>query len=256
MTTDLTTAGILSAKQNSPLVVRSEVPVGLPYNDYREYLRSDFIYACAYCTLMEYEAGGRRFTIDHYVPRGHTETRTDDYENLMYACDECNMLKGNRYPPIEAREKGHRFYRPDGDIFDDHFTFSGMLVEGVTVTGVFTVDFLNLNRLSLRRLRDYRNRISATHSEASELIVELGQVKVDRLPKHLRARAVAAIRGAQAAAKDQALDLDAVLEDLAHSSLIDKDPDARDLARSRAQKLKGIKALYPGSWNVPRADRT
>lgn len=51
------------------LVVRSAVPVGRPYNEYKRYLRRDFFYSCAYCTIAETEAQAIRFTIDHYEPR-------------------------------------------------------------------------------------------------------------------------------------------------------------------------------------------
>ena len=54
-----------------------------------------------------------RFTIDHYEPRSARPELENDYNNLMYCCDTCNSLKGDRCPPQSARHDGFRFYRPD-----------------------------------------------------------------------------------------------------------------------------------------------
>jgi 5-methylcytosine-specific restriction endonuclease McrA len=83
----------------SSLIERSKVTPNLPYSEYKETLREDFIYACAYCTITEFEAQGIRMTIDHYEPQTARPELTNEYDNLMYCCDDCNALKGNRCPP-------------------------------------------------------------------------------------------------------------------------------------------------------------
>src|SRR5262245_30562116 len=92
-------------------VVRTTVPVGLEYGDYRQYLRTDFLFSCAYCTVTEFEASGIRFTIDHYEPKSIRPDLQHDYENLMYACDVCNQRKGYRSPSELERTKDFRFFR-------------------------------------------------------------------------------------------------------------------------------------------------
>ena len=59
-------AGTTGGDAARPLVVRSNPPQGENYNEYKEILRYDFFYTCAYCTMMEAEAAAVRFTIDHY----------------------------------------------------------------------------------------------------------------------------------------------------------------------------------------------
>src|SRR5690348_5398696 len=92
----------------SRLVERSAVPAGLPYNDYRSYLRYDFYYSCAYCTMTEAEAQAVRMCIDHYNPVNNDPALANVYENLMYACDACNTLKGKRWPSQALQDKGAR----------------------------------------------------------------------------------------------------------------------------------------------------
>jgi HNH endonuclease len=86
----------------SSLVVRSVVEPVEHYDEYRQVLRFDFFYSCAYCTMTESEARGIRFTIDHYEPQSARRDLVNEYSNLLYACDTCNIRKGNRCPSPEV----------------------------------------------------------------------------------------------------------------------------------------------------------
>ncbi|WP_369818587.1 HNH endonuclease [Phenylobacterium sp. Root700] len=237
---------------HGPLVKRSEVTAGLAYSDYRNELRYDFYYSCAYCTITEYEAAGIRFTIDHYVPQGNTEIDVHAYENLMYACDECNLRKGNRHPPASAQEAGFRFFRPDKDALLEHFSASGVRVNHVTNTGYYTIQSLDLNRQSLRRLREYRERLAETHEYVVAGIHALRHVRIDRFPKHVRTQVLNAIKSAQEAANEREEEIETTLRDFARSPLLDRDPDAETRAKERTRELDQMKALHPGAWRTPR----
>jgi len=83
----------IAGNSESNLVVRSPVTPGLPYREYKEILRDDFLWSCAYCTVSEFEAQTIRMTIDHYEPQSARPDLKDDYRNLMYCCDDCNSLR-------------------------------------------------------------------------------------------------------------------------------------------------------------------
>jgi hypothetical protein len=114
--------------------------------------------------MSEAEAQAIRFTIDHYEPRNARPDLIDEYENLMYSCDECNLRKGDRSPPPQARADGYRFFRPDRDLHEDHFRESARRLQGKSNVGHYSVEALDLNRLSLRRLREIRERLTECHT--------------------------------------------------------------------------------------------
>jgi uncharacterized protein (TIGR02646 family) len=143
-----------------PLVRRSAAPADQKFAEYRQYLRYDFFYSCGYCTISEAEAQALRFTIDHYEPRGARPDLEHEYSNLMYSCDQCNTLKGDRCPPASARADGYRFFRPDHDIYQEHFQNNGIRIESTSNVGYYSIQALDLNRLALRRLREIRERLS------------------------------------------------------------------------------------------------
>ena len=128
------------------VVVRSDVPPGLPHTQYKRYLRHDFYYSCAYCTMTEGEAQAIRMLIDHYQPI--SAEGADIYSNLMYCCEECNLRKGDLWPPLEAQDQGKRFFRIDAEPRSEHFDLDGTELKGTTEVGKFTVDFVDLNRVS------------------------------------------------------------------------------------------------------------
>ena len=152
-------SGVVATAKAGPLTRSVVPPTGLRYGEYRQHLRRDFYYSCAYCTMAETESHGMGFEIDHYEPRTAAPHLEDDYGNLLYACETCNNMKGDRCPPPKARADGHPFFRPDQDIYDEHFQTRNSLVESETNVGKFSIDFLELNRLSLRTLREIRARL-------------------------------------------------------------------------------------------------
>jgi len=142
------------------------VPVLVGHGGYKPYLRVDFWYSCAYCTIAETEATAIGFEIDHHQPK--TAGGTDVYENLMWSCKHGNELKLDLWPPDEARAKGLRFFRPDQDQADDHFELSGEEIIPKTSVGEFTKEILDLNRQTLLDLRRLRRRLFA----ATEALLE------------------------------------------------------------------------------------
>lgn len=238
----------LAASEETALVTRSVVPADLKYDNYRQYLRYDFFSSCAYCTISEAEALAIRFTIDHYEPQRARPDLTDDYANLMYACDECNTRKGDRCPPSEARADGYRFFRPDEDIHHQHFQRAGLRLESKSHTGEYTIESLDLNRQALRRLRDIRERLTKCHPLVVEGVLGLRKFQIDQLPPNIKGRAVRAIKKVDSVAKQMADDIDALLRDHATSPLIDPDPEADARAKDRRAKLKRLEGLYPGDW--------
>lgn len=255
MTEQERSSALAPLARHSGLVIRSTVPANLEYGAYKPYLRVDFWHSCAYCTLSEAEARAIRFTIDHYEPR---EARTDlvnDYSNLMYACDVCNVRKGDRYPPVEARKDGHRFFRPDQDIRSDHFERSEIYLREKSSVGYYTIQALDLNRAGLKRVRELRARLGECDQYIIEGITALRSFPVDTLPKEVRAKALQKVKEAMDVAEDLGAAIDSVLRDFAKSPLVDPDGDAEQRAKERAKQLQELEAMYPGSWRAPRKRR-
>jgi len=236
-----------------PLVVRSEVEPNRPYNEYKQPLRRDFFHSCAYCTMSESEAQAIRFTIDHYEPRSARPDLSNTYSNLMWACDECNRRKGDRTPPEEARKDGLRFFRPDEDVYLQHFHREGLRLVADSNIGWFSLEALDLNREALKRLRELRQRLSECDEAVTAGILALTKFPIDRLPNHIKGPAVRAIRQLSAARTNTVEAIEALLRENAKSPYLDEDEEAASRATDRSKKLKEAEALYPGQdWRAPR----
>jgi len=238
-----------------PRVTRSAVPPGLPYKDYRPYLRTDFLYSCAYCTITESEAQGIRFTIDHYESQTTKPELIDSYGNLLWACDRCNSLKNDLNPPDIAKKHDVRFYRPDWDAFQEHFHLTGRLLVELSRIGQFTIDFLDLNRLGLQRLRDIRQRLYDCNQAVAAGLLALRTFSIDQLPRDLRLKVKKAIDQMSNEHKNVVEMIEAVLVDNARSPLIDDDEEALTRSKARSEKLREIMAIYPGDWRSPNRAR-
>jgi 5-methylcytosine-specific restriction endonuclease McrA len=235
------------------LVSRSAVEPGKKYTEYRQTLRKDFFYSCAYCAITEFEAQSIRMTIDHYEPRNARRDLENEYNNLMYACGVCNERKGDRYPSPEVREKGHRFFRPDADVRADHFELEELQLKSKSEVGAFTVNMLDLNREALLKLRDIRERMTKCLPLIAEGVLALRSFPIDHLPPYIRSRAVKTITKIADMAASMDTEVDEVLLSFAKSDLIDPDESSDERSAAREEYIKDLKALYPGkSFRAPR----
>jgi HNH endonuclease len=234
----------------SQVVTRTQVEVGLPYNDYKPVLRKDFVYSCAYCTMTEAEAQGVRLVIDHYEPAVSNPELINVYKNLMYACDECNSRKGDASPHPIAREKGIRFFRIDEEPRGEHFRLEGIRLEGLTEAGKYTIERCDLNRGSLRRLRELRKRLYDYEGYASEGIMALVNFAIDRLPPEVRMQAINAVNK-MLKTTDEVFDgFDALLMEFAKSTILGDGDTDEDVQRNkeRLARLREAEGILPGNW--------
>jgi hypothetical protein len=243
-----------SLRKDANLVTRSTVTPDKHYGEHKEVLRHDFFYSCAYCTMAEYEAQGFRFTIDHYEPRKSRPDLVNTYDNLMYACGECNLRKGDRNPPSVARADGHRFFRADEDHRQEHFRKLGDCLEGLTNTGSYTIKAIDLNRRMVRKLRELRERLKISDRFIAEGIMALRTFRFDQLPKDIRVKFVRHRREAMEADAHLAAEIDNLLRSRARSVLLDaaSEPEEKGRSEERLASLRGTEALYPGNWRAPR----
>jgi hypothetical protein len=233
----------------SPIVVRSNnLPQAKEYQDFREVLRYDFLHSCAYCTMSESEGGAVRFTIDHYEPQSARPDLENDYNNLFWACDECNSRKGDLTPPPSARQAGIRFFRIDQDIIEDHFELSGARLKHRSPVGDFTIEYVDLNRQALRRLRDIRRRLAECDKFVQEGVFALKSSRIDRLSLKDRGHVFTTIMTAARVAEQLADGIDKMLRDIAKSELIDPDPESAERATDRKRRMKELKSLHDGEW--------
>ncbi|MEO8351897.1 MAG: HNH endonuclease signature motif containing protein [Chthoniobacteraceae bacterium] len=81
--------------------VRCHGPQGYSeYRQYRDWLRDEFAFRCVYCLRRETWLTLRRdYALDHFLPKSEHPDIERDYDNLVYACSECNGTTAARYLP-------------------------------------------------------------------------------------------------------------------------------------------------------------
>jgi HNH endonuclease len=106
--------------------------------DYKPFLRDEFVFRCVYCLERElwYPDLDASFSVDHFSPKVLDPHRTNDYDNLVYACTRCNSFKQSRII----------FLDPTAVSFADHLRVkTDGLVEGLSPQGCDLIDLLHLN---------------------------------------------------------------------------------------------------------------
>jgi len=70
------------------------------YMSYRPWLRDEFAFRCVYCLFREQWGRVRaEFELDHFRPQAKDPGLETVYDNLVYSCRVCNVLKSDRDVP-------------------------------------------------------------------------------------------------------------------------------------------------------------
>ena len=146
-------------------------PHFLDYRKYKKFLRKDFDYSCAYCSITEPEWGSFwNFVVEHYKPKSKFPTLKCIYSNLFYACNQCNCHKRDIWPTEVERQEGFHILNPCDHDFSRHFKplYSGRL-RHLTKAAEYTSEVLQLNRDTLVTMRLNRRRARRTIKELEDM---------------------------------------------------------------------------------------
>jgi len=156
------------------VVHRTEYPKFTDYRRYKQHVREDFQYRCAYCRLHERAYGLKRsMSIDHFRPKAQFKHLIAEYANLYYCCGPCNDRKSDHWPDATQRRRGMRFVDVCQDHWDDHLEVVNDMIAARTSAGRYTLEKLKLDRPALaQRIRRLRMDIEAA---------ENGLQKIDRI---------------------------------------------------------------------------
>lgn len=176
-------------------------------------LRVDFQYRCAYCQFHEWHrifGGPRHFHVDHFRPRDLlTKTEAEDYGNLCYACDFCNIAKGDEWPNAALQAAGVTLVDPCGErtadlieALSDYDPTCGSLC-GRTAAAQYTIEVLNLNRAEFKTLRQ---RLDWARNEAAALRRRIDEMERTEFDAAGNAAIIEGLRGHEAILRQEYLD--------------------------------------------------
>lgn len=136
----------------------------------KEYLHDSFMGKCGYCeSKIEYTLLG---TVDRYRPNNGVREKNEyhqdlywwlafEWDNLIYACKECNQFKGNYFPikgkrALNQNEDYHKedcmILNPYSDEPNNHLGYDSTnhgYIDALTDKGNQTIELLRLNRTDL-----------------------------------------------------------------------------------------------------------
>lgn len=108
----------------SPTARRHEPRPAGRWSAYRECLRWDFGFTCAFCLLHEADlfggAGGEGLsgtTAEHRLTRRDHPSKANAYGNILYACRFCNRKRSS----IPIQKNGRQLLDPTETAWSDHF---------------------------------------------------------------------------------------------------------------------------------------
>lgn len=207
--------------------------------DYREELREDFWFSCAYCSIAESEAAGIGFQIDHYLPRRYHPELSSTYSNLMWSCQPCNGNK-SASPTDDELAHGLEVLRPDKHIFRDHIHCEGATVVGRTRAGEWTVRLLSLNRGPLLKPRRIRERLGYARDLVAGGLRTLARARIDGIPPSDRPAFLRTRKALEDCGNEIEHELRSALREQLASTLLDKDEP--EIARARKQELARLRS--------------
>ena len=168
-----------------PSVPRAPLHAPAGYRDpssYKPWLRDDFAFRCLYCLVRERwharPLGHDSFGVAHVIGRAAATDLTTDYANLVYSCNACNYLKGEKPLPVDplADPLGHHLaVGDDGSVV-------ALTARGGELISLF--DLNDANRVASRRekLDIIRVKVAEPHDPVIDRIFRRAFGYPDDLP--------------------------------------------------------------------------
>ena len=137
------------------------------YKKYRPWLRDEFSFRCVYCLERELWRDMRiAMPVDHFVPQARAPELKSSYDNLLYLCPNCNLLKGDGLlpDPTEVPFAECLAMQNDGRI------------EALNTDGELIIEVLELDddRATTYRRRVIGTILSHAASNSDQLVLWLG----------------------------------------------------------------------------------
>jgi HNH endonuclease len=140
------------------------------YKKYKLSLRKEFNYACVYCDVREPELGGTQsFHIDHYRPKSKFPFLEHEYNNLLYACRNCNQYKRDYWPSLLQQLRQEIVLNPREDQIDTHINKISLQWKGETRRGNWNLMLFRLNSPPRIEQREKRSNIEKTIKRLEKL---------------------------------------------------------------------------------------
>jgi hypothetical protein len=107
---------------------------------------------CEYCRLAQSAAAFLTFHVEHIRARQHGGE--DDTANLALACPYCNRFKGPNLSAIDPQTaRLAPLFNPRVHSWEEHFTWEGAAIVGLTPVGRATVGLLKMNEQTRLEMR-------------------------------------------------------------------------------------------------------
>jgi hypothetical protein len=101
---------------------------------------------------MHQSLQGASFHVEHIVPL--SLGGTDDVDNLAWACPGCNLKKSNRVTAVDpATGMEVRLFHPRRDRWEEHLTWQGYFLVGLTPMGRALIAAFDLNHTRRYQIR-------------------------------------------------------------------------------------------------------
>lgn len=97
---------------------------------------------CEYCLIHEDDTFWG-CEVDHIISEKHGGKTNE--RNLAYCCAFCNRHKGSDIATKDSRRRLVPLFNPRRDSWDEHFSFRGMEIAGLTSIGRATARLLKFN---------------------------------------------------------------------------------------------------------------
>jgi hypothetical protein len=230
---------------NTPVVIRSAVPIRANYQDYREELRKDFLYTCAYCTKSETESRAVGWTIDHYFPQKYAKDLVNEYRNLMWSCSFCNNYKKAHLPKKEDIERGITIVKADKEDPTECYEIDEDSLKPVPrdEKGKYNIAVLHLDRRELIEMRKRRQKLAGGVVDIKRGINALLNMNTDMFSGEQRARIVKLREKMKKDARAAGLELREFIEKRNHEAAIDRDVVNLEEKKTTREYLKSIDAI-------------